>query len=184
MGSYQYRVPSYKATTGTSVARGCLPSPALWAPCPRLQLPFTKGLVLILSCLQVRTRNNNSTSSREKHRPSPRATRGRQGRHHVDESPVEFSATRVGFPRPLRPLPWSHWKICLTHQAPERVHCLTCFLSRSPVTLTTLLFLSLLGGLGKPDDVSPGLTPGWNGGGKARRACDGFLRLGMSSNLF
>uniref|UniRef100_A0A8D0SS02 DNA (cytosine-5)-methyltransferase 3B n=1 Tax=Sus scrofa TaxID=9823 RepID=A0A8D0SS02_PIG len=42
----------------------------------------------------VRTRNNNSTSSREKHRPSPRATRGRQGRHHVDESPVEFSATR------------------------------------------------------------------------------------------
>ncbi|XP_024598720.1 DNA (cytosine-5)-methyltransferase 3B isoform X3 [Neophocaena asiaeorientalis asiaeorientalis] len=42
----------------------------------------------------VRTRNNNSTSSRERHRPSPRSTRGRQGRNHVDESPVEFSATR------------------------------------------------------------------------------------------
>ncbi|XP_032460449.1 DNA (cytosine-5)-methyltransferase 3B isoform X6 [Phocoena sinus] len=42
----------------------------------------------------VRTRNNNSTSSRERHRPSPRSTRGRQGRNHVDESPVEFSASR------------------------------------------------------------------------------------------
>nr|XP_010959168.1 PREDICTED: DNA (cytosine-5)-methyltransferase 3B isoform X2 [Camelus bactrianus] len=42
----------------------------------------------------VRTRNHNSTSSRERHRPSPRSTRGRQGRNHVDESPVEFSATR------------------------------------------------------------------------------------------
>ncbi|XP_057559400.1 DNA (cytosine-5)-methyltransferase 3B isoform X1 [Hippopotamus amphibius kiboko] len=42
----------------------------------------------------VRTRNNNSTSSRERHRPSPRSTRGRQGRSHVDESPVEFSTTR------------------------------------------------------------------------------------------
>ncbi|XP_059888755.1 DNA (cytosine-5)-methyltransferase 3B isoform X7 [Delphinus delphis] len=42
----------------------------------------------------VRTRNNNSTSSRERHRPSPRSTRGRQGRNHVEESPVEFSATR------------------------------------------------------------------------------------------
>uniref|UniRef100_A0A8C8YXE3 DNA (cytosine-5-)-methyltransferase n=1 Tax=Prolemur simus TaxID=1328070 RepID=A0A8C8YXE3_PROSS len=40
----------------------------------------------------VRTRNNNSASSR--HRPSLRATRGRQGRSHVDESPVEFPATR------------------------------------------------------------------------------------------
>ncbi|KAM9682859.1 DNA (cytosine-5)-methyltransferase 3B isoform 6-T6 [Dama dama] len=42
----------------------------------------------------VRTRNNSSTSSRERHRPSPRSTRGRQGRNHVDESPVEFSTTR------------------------------------------------------------------------------------------
>ncbi|XP_076967586.1 DNA (cytosine-5)-methyltransferase 3B isoform X5 [Tamandua tetradactyla] len=46
----------------------------------------------------VRTRNSNSTSSRERHRPSPRSTRGRQGqgqgRSHVDESPVEFPATR------------------------------------------------------------------------------------------
>nr|XP_044604166.1 DNA (cytosine-5)-methyltransferase 3B isoform X4 [Equus asinus] len=42
----------------------------------------------------VRTRNNSIASSRERHRPSPRATRGRQGRSHVDESPVEFSATR------------------------------------------------------------------------------------------
>ncbi|XP_004687345.1 PREDICTED: DNA (cytosine-5)-methyltransferase 3B isoform X3 [Condylura cristata] len=41
----------------------------------------------------VRTRN--SASSWERHRPSPRSTRGRQGRHHVDESPapVEFSTT-------------------------------------------------------------------------------------------
>lgn len=58
----------------------------------------TKGLLLILSCFQVRTRNNNNASSRERHRPSPRSTRGRQGRSHVDESPVEFSATRVGSP--------------------------------------------------------------------------------------
>ncbi|XP_058418914.1 DNA (cytosine-5)-methyltransferase 3B isoform X9 [Diceros bicornis minor] len=42
----------------------------------------------------VRTRNNSFASSRERHRPSLRATRGRQGRNHVDESPVEFSATR------------------------------------------------------------------------------------------
>ncbi|XP_032206874.1 DNA (cytosine-5)-methyltransferase 3B isoform X5 [Mustela erminea] len=42
----------------------------------------------------VRTRNNTSASSRERPRPSPRSTRGRQGRNHVDESPVEFSATR------------------------------------------------------------------------------------------
>uniref|UniRef100_A0A8C0JTD7 DNA (cytosine-5)-methyltransferase 3B n=1 Tax=Canis lupus dingo TaxID=286419 RepID=A0A8C0JTD7_CANLU len=42
----------------------------------------------------VRTRNNTSASSRERHRPSLRATRGRQGRNHVDESPVELSATR------------------------------------------------------------------------------------------
>uniref|UniRef100_A0AC11BE97 DNA methyltransferase 3 beta n=1 Tax=Ovis aries TaxID=9940 RepID=A0AC11BE97_SHEEP len=42
----------------------------------------------------VRTRNNSSTSNRERHRPSLRSTRGRQGRSHVDESPVEFSTTR------------------------------------------------------------------------------------------
>nr|ACO38648.1 DNA methyltransferase 3B [Sus scrofa] len=42
----------------------------------------------------VRTRSNNSTSSRETHRPSPRTTRGRQGRKNVEESPVEFLATR------------------------------------------------------------------------------------------
>uniref|UniRef100_A0A8C0W2M2 DNA (cytosine-5)-methyltransferase 3B n=1 Tax=Castor canadensis TaxID=51338 RepID=A0A8C0W2M2_CASCN len=42
----------------------------------------------------VRTRNNTSASSRERHRPSPRSTRGRQGRNPVDESPVEFPATR------------------------------------------------------------------------------------------
>uniref|UniRef100_H0WQJ0 DNA (cytosine-5)-methyltransferase 3B n=1 Tax=Otolemur garnettii TaxID=30611 RepID=H0WQJ0_OTOGA len=42
----------------------------------------------------VRTRNSNSASRWERHRPSPRTTRGRQGRNHVDESPVEFPATR------------------------------------------------------------------------------------------
>ncbi|KAL4843899.1 hypothetical protein H8958_001801 [Nasalis larvatus] len=42
----------------------------------------------------VRTRNNNSVSSRERHRSSPRSTRGQQGSNHVDESPVEFPATR------------------------------------------------------------------------------------------
>ncbi|XP_023377996.1 DNA (cytosine-5)-methyltransferase 3B [Pteropus vampyrus] len=42
----------------------------------------------------VRTRNNNSASRRERHRPSLRSTRGRQGRNHVDESPVEFTVTR------------------------------------------------------------------------------------------
>ncbi|XP_047395701.1 DNA (cytosine-5)-methyltransferase 3B isoform X4 [Sciurus carolinensis] len=41
----------------------------------------------------VRNRNS-SASSRERYRPSPRSTRGRQGRSHVDESPVEFPATR------------------------------------------------------------------------------------------
>ncbi|XP_042550408.1 DNA (cytosine-5)-methyltransferase 3B isoform X1 [Dipodomys spectabilis] len=41
----------------------------------------------------VRTRNNNA-SSQERYRPSPRFTRGRQGRNPVDESPVEFPATR------------------------------------------------------------------------------------------
>ncbi|XP_051048953.1 DNA (cytosine-5)-methyltransferase 3B [Phodopus roborovskii] len=42
----------------------------------------------------VRTRNNNSTSSLERQRASPRITRGRQGRHRVQEYPVEFPATR------------------------------------------------------------------------------------------
>ncbi|XP_045688915.1 DNA (cytosine-5)-methyltransferase 3B isoform X3 [Phyllostomus hastatus] len=42
----------------------------------------------------VRTRNSTSASSRERYRPSLRSTRGRQGRNHVEESPVEFSATR------------------------------------------------------------------------------------------
>ncbi|XP_040602459.1 DNA (cytosine-5)-methyltransferase 3B isoform X4 [Mesocricetus auratus] len=42
----------------------------------------------------VRTRNSNSTSSLERQRASPRITRGRQGRHHVQEYPVEFPATR------------------------------------------------------------------------------------------
>ncbi|KAF6284272.1 DNA methyltransferase 3 beta [Rhinolophus ferrumequinum] len=42
----------------------------------------------------VRTRNHNSASSRERYRPFLRSTRGRQVRNHVDESPVEFSATR------------------------------------------------------------------------------------------
>ncbi|XP_069863149.1 DNA (cytosine-5)-methyltransferase 3B isoform X2 [Dipodomys merriami] len=41
----------------------------------------------------VRTRNNNA-SSQERYRLSPRFTRGRQGRNPVDESPVEFPATR------------------------------------------------------------------------------------------
>ncbi|XP_049635121.1 DNA (cytosine-5)-methyltransferase 3B isoform X1 [Suncus etruscus] len=48
----------------------------------------------------VRTRNsNNSASSCERLRPSPRSTRGRHGRQPVDESPVEFSATRSLRPR-------------------------------------------------------------------------------------
>ncbi|XP_070276249.1 DNA (cytosine-5)-methyltransferase 3B isoform X8 [Myotis yumanensis] len=42
----------------------------------------------------VRTRNNISASGRERHRLSLRSTRGRQGRNHMDESPVEFSTTR------------------------------------------------------------------------------------------
>ncbi|XP_038185988.1 DNA (cytosine-5)-methyltransferase 3B isoform X2 [Arvicola amphibius] len=42
----------------------------------------------------MRTRNNNSTSSLGRQRASPRITRGRQGRHHVQEYPVEFPATR------------------------------------------------------------------------------------------
>ncbi|ERE71411.1 DNA (cytosine-5)-methyltransferase 3B isoform 1 [Cricetulus griseus] len=42
----------------------------------------------------VRTRNSNITSSLERQRASPRITRGRQGRHHVQEYPVEFPATR------------------------------------------------------------------------------------------
>ncbi|XP_027630086.1 DNA (cytosine-5)-methyltransferase 3B isoform X4 [Tupaia chinensis] len=42
----------------------------------------------------VQTRNSNSSSRQERHWPSPRSTRGRQGRNHVDESPVEFPATR------------------------------------------------------------------------------------------
>ncbi|XP_050999416.1 DNA (cytosine-5)-methyltransferase 3B isoform X3 [Acomys russatus] len=42
----------------------------------------------------IRTRNSNSTSSLERQRPSPRVTRGRQGRRHVQEYPVEFPATR------------------------------------------------------------------------------------------
>ncbi|XP_031229130.1 DNA (cytosine-5)-methyltransferase 3B [Mastomys coucha] len=42
----------------------------------------------------VRTRNSNGTSSLERQRASPRITRGRQGRHHVQEYPVEFPATR------------------------------------------------------------------------------------------
>uniref|UniRef100_A0A8D2D448 DNA (cytosine-5-)-methyltransferase n=1 Tax=Sciurus vulgaris TaxID=55149 RepID=A0A8D2D448_SCIVU len=41
----------------------------------------------------VRNRNS-SASSRESYRPSPRSTRGRQGCSHVDESPVDFQATR------------------------------------------------------------------------------------------
>nr|XP_048301594.1 DNA (cytosine-5)-methyltransferase 3B [Myodes glareolus] len=42
----------------------------------------------------MRTRNNNSTSSLGRQRTSLRITRGRQGRHHVQEYPVEFPATR------------------------------------------------------------------------------------------
>ncbi|EDL06032.1 DNA (cytosine-5)-methyltransferase 3B isoform 3 [Mus musculus] len=42
----------------------------------------------------VRTRHSNGTSSLERQRASPRITRGRQGRHHVQEYPVEFPATR------------------------------------------------------------------------------------------
>ncbi|XP_075818688.1 DNA (cytosine-5)-methyltransferase 3B isoform X1 [Microtus pennsylvanicus] len=42
----------------------------------------------------MRTRNNNSTSRLGRQRASPRITRGRQGRHHVQEYPVEFPATR------------------------------------------------------------------------------------------
>ncbi|XP_050007016.1 DNA (cytosine-5)-methyltransferase 3B isoform X8 [Alexandromys fortis] len=42
----------------------------------------------------MRTRNNNSTSRLGRQRASPRITRGRQGRRHVQEYPVEFPATR------------------------------------------------------------------------------------------
>ncbi|XP_029420237.1 DNA (cytosine-5)-methyltransferase 3B isoform X3 [Nannospalax galili] len=42
----------------------------------------------------VRTRNSNSTSSRERRRASRRVTRGRRGHHQVHDSPVEFPATR------------------------------------------------------------------------------------------
>lgn len=42
----------------------------------------------------VRTRNSNSISSLERQRTSPRITRGRQGRYHAQEYPVEFPATK------------------------------------------------------------------------------------------
>ncbi|KAM5245473.1 DNA (cytosine-5)-methyltransferase 3B isoform 2-T2 [Ctenodactylus gundi] len=42
----------------------------------------------------VRTRNSSNASGRERYKPSLRSTRGRQARSHVDESPVEFPATR------------------------------------------------------------------------------------------
>ncbi|XP_004630865.1 DNA (cytosine-5)-methyltransferase 3B isoform X3 [Octodon degus] len=43
----------------------------------------------------VRTRNHSSVSTRERYRPfPPRSTRSRQGRSHMDETPVEFPATR------------------------------------------------------------------------------------------
>ncbi|XP_055977707.1 DNA (cytosine-5)-methyltransferase 3B isoform X2 [Sorex fumeus] len=42
----------------------------------------------------VRTRNSTRASSRERQKPSPRSTRGRHGRHPVDDSPVECPVTR------------------------------------------------------------------------------------------
>ncbi|XP_062947138.1 DNA (cytosine-5)-methyltransferase 3B isoform X7 [Cynocephalus volans] len=54
----------------------------------------------------VRTRNNNGASSRARHRPSPRLSRGRLGRNHVDESPVEFPATRSLRRRASAGTPW------------------------------------------------------------------------------
>ncbi|XP_006881500.1 PREDICTED: DNA (cytosine-5)-methyltransferase 3B isoform X2 [Elephantulus edwardii] len=42
----------------------------------------------------VRTRNSNRSTRQERQRPSLRSTRGRQGRNHVEESPVESPPTR------------------------------------------------------------------------------------------
>lgn len=61
----------------------------------------------------VRTRHSNGTSSLERQRASPRITRGRQGRHHVQEYPVEFPATRVG--------PISDLKICFIHSPQHNI---------------------------------------------------------------
>ncbi|XP_063104585.1 DNA (cytosine-5)-methyltransferase 3B isoform X5 [Cavia porcellus] len=55
----------------------------------------------------VRTRNNSSASNRERYRPSPRSTRARQGRSHVEETPVEFPATRSLRRRASAGTPWS-----------------------------------------------------------------------------
>ncbi|XP_052039939.1 DNA (cytosine-5)-methyltransferase 3B isoform X7 [Apodemus sylvaticus] len=57
----------------------------------------------------VRTRNSNGTSSLERQRASPRVTRGRQGRHHVQEYPVELPVTRSRRRRAssLASTPWS-----------------------------------------------------------------------------
>ncbi|XP_029329858.1 DNA (cytosine-5)-methyltransferase 3B isoform X4 [Mus caroli] len=54
----------------------------------------TKDTRTISESPAVRTRHSNGTSSLERQRASPRITRGRQGRHHVQEYPVEFPATR------------------------------------------------------------------------------------------
>lgn len=105
VGSYQPRAPPllnhlmhFRPEAGCQVQSFRPPAPN---PVPAL----TKGLVLILSCFQVRTRNHNSASSRERYRPFLRSTRGRQVRNHVDESPVEFTATRVGSPDAQTPVP-------------------------------------------------------------------------------
>ncbi|KAM6164722.1 DNA (cytosine-5)-methyltransferase 3B isoform 5-T5 [Rhynchocyon petersi] len=42
----------------------------------------------------VRTRNSNSATRQERQKPSLRSTRGRQGRNHMEESPLESPTTR------------------------------------------------------------------------------------------
>jgi hypothetical protein len=90
--------------------------------------------ILILFYFQVRTRNNTSASSRERHRPSPRSTRGRQGRNPVDESPVEFPATRVGPP----PQSVSGGSASFLH--PGCGWCITCDLSSHSTTFLGFFF--------------------------------------------
>lgn len=84
----------------------------------------------------MRTRNNNSTSSLGRQRTSLRITRGRQGRHHVQEYPVEFPATRVG---PV-------WLEDLLHSLHSTDYCVAityAFFTRSlPCRLWLLSFLT------------------------------------------
>lgn len=120
MGSYQSRDPfPHLITSCTFIDLSSR------APARDLVPAVTKVLVLILSCFQVRTRNSNSASRRERLRPSLRSTRGRQGRNHVDESPVEFTVTRVGSPDAQTPASPSLIGRSSSHYTTESGQCIT-----------------------------------------------------------